>query len=61
MTIYAGIDVGSLTAECVLLGESGLVASSRQAVRPHPVDSGAAVLDEALGRARLARSAITRT
>jgi len=36
---FRGIDVGSLTAEGVLLGPEGVVASVRRAVRPDPVDS----------------------
>ncbi len=59
--ICAGIDVGSLTAECVLVDGDALVASSRQRVQPHPVDSGAAALGEALANAGLARGQLRRT
>lgn len=59
--ICAGIDIGSLTAECVLVDEGGLVASSRQRVQPNPVDSATAVLGEALADASLEREALGRT
>ena len=51
----AGIDVGSLTAECAIIDhkEGALLASARAAVLPNPVDSARLVFDRALTEAGL--------
>jgi (R)-2-hydroxyacyl-CoA dehydratese activating ATPase len=58
---YAGIDVGSLTAEAAVVEDDRLVAATRIDVLPHPVDSARAVLDELLAEAAIPRSQIART
>jgi len=58
--VFAGIDVGSLTAECVLIDGDEVVSTSRQHVQPNPVDSATAVLDEALCGAGLERAVVRR-
>ncbi len=42
---FVGIDVGSLTAEAVLLRDERMVAQARMPVRPHPVASAREVCD----------------
>lgn len=59
--ICAGIDVGSLTAECVLVDGEAVLAWSQQQVRPNPVDSATAVLQAALKSAGAARSDVQHT
>jgi (R)-2-hydroxyacyl-CoA dehydratese activating ATPase len=59
--IVAGIDVGSLTAECVLLDGDTRIAACRRRVQPNPVDSATAVLGEALREAGLRRRSLRRT
>jgi len=49
--IFAGIDVGSLTAEAVLLRNGNLLAHATMSVLPNPVDSARAVLGRALNEA----------
>ncbi len=42
---YAGIDVGSLTAQAVVINAKGIHAYKSMGVRPHPVQSAKAVVD----------------
>jgi predicted CoA-substrate-specific enzyme activase len=51
--IFAGVDVGSMTAEAVLLDETAIIASSISAVKPNPVESATVVMDEVLRQAGL--------
>lgn len=53
---YGGIDVGSLTAQAVILENGSIRASSSIPVKPNPLDSAAAVLSMALEGAGLKRS-----
>ncbi len=46
--IFAGVDVGSMTAEAVLLDDDGIRASSVIVVTPNPVLSAATVMDTVL-------------
>ncbi len=43
---YAGIDVGSLTAEAILLDDTRVVASATRAAQANPLDSAREVLGE---------------
>jgi predicted CoA-substrate-specific enzyme activase len=49
--IVAGVDVGSMSAEAVLLEEDRLLASSIIVVKPNPVESARAAMDAALAEA----------
>ncbi len=51
--IFAGVDVGSMTAEAALLGDGTMLASSVMVVTPNPVTSATAVMDTALTEAGL--------
>lgn len=42
---YAGIDVGSLTAQAVVINSKGIHAFKSMGVKPHPVQSAKAVVD----------------
>ena len=42
---YAGIDVGSLTAQAVVINNKGLRAFRSMGVKPHPVDSARTVME----------------
>ena len=42
---YAGIDVGSLTAQAVVVNSKGIVAYKSIGVKPHPVQSAKTVVD----------------
>jgi len=42
---FAGIDVGSLTAQAVVINAKGIVAYKSIGVKPHPVQSARAVVD----------------
>ncbi len=53
---FAGIDVGSLTAEAVIVHDRRLIAAARLNVLPHPVDSARTALEKALAEAGLTRS-----
>jgi (R)-2-hydroxyacyl-CoA dehydratese activating ATPase len=44
--LYAGIDIGSLTAEAVVIQNGSIAASHRIRVQPHPVDSARELIDE---------------
>jgi len=48
--LHAGIDIGSLTAEAVIMDSRGIVGSEVISVRPNPVDSARTVLDKVLSR-----------
>jgi predicted CoA-substrate-specific enzyme activase len=48
--LYAGIDIGSLTAEAVIADTRGIVGSEIISVLPNPVDSARTVLDKVLSR-----------
>lgn len=51
--IFAGVDVGSMSAEAVLLDDQRIVASSMSVVTPDPVKSATIVMDEVLQKAHL--------
>lgn len=51
--IVAGCDVGSLSAEAVIMSDGSIVASEIIRVRPRPEQSATDVMDAALGKARL--------
>ncbi len=58
---FAGVDVGSLTAEALLLDEEGsLLATTIQGVRPRPAQSAEEVYQAVLTAAGLAREQIAR-
>ncbi len=58
--IFAGIDVGSLTAECALIDESGAsLAGEIIRVRPRAEQSAREVFHKALARANLMEDAVT--
>ena len=46
--IFAGVDVGSMSAEAVLLEDDTIIASSIIVVRPNPVESATIVMDTVL-------------
>lgn len=52
--IFAGVDVGSMSAEAVLMDENAIVAASISVVRPNPVESATIVMDEVLEKAGIA-------
>ena len=58
MNAFLGIDVGSLTAEAVIVSGGRSIASAIRPVRPDPRDSAREVVDAALDSAALARGAI---
>ena len=51
--LFAGIDVGSLTAEGVIVNNGNILAYQQMSVRPNPVDSAREVMDQALAKAGL--------
>ncbi len=51
--IFAGVDVGSMSAEAVLLDEDRMIASSIIVVKPNPVESATTVMDAVLEEAGL--------
>ncbi|MEW6442941.1 MAG: acyl-CoA dehydratase activase [bacterium] len=51
--IFAGVDVGSLSAEAVLLEDDNLLASETIVVKPNPVVSATLVMDSVLAQAGL--------
>ena len=51
--LFAGIDIGSLTAEAVILQDGRVVAHHRMSVRPNPLDSAREVLASALDQGGL--------
>ncbi len=57
--IFAGVDVGSMTAEAVLLDGNEIVASAISGVRPNPVQSATIVMNEALEQAGLGLADVT--
>ncbi len=46
--IFAGVDVGSMSAEAVLMEDDTILASSIIVVRPNPVESAAIVMESVL-------------
>jgi len=52
--IVAGCDVGSLTAEAVIMSDGEILSSEIIGVRPKPVESAKDVMDKALEKAHLA-------
>jgi predicted CoA-substrate-specific enzyme activase len=58
---FCGIDVGSVSAQAVLMRDGQLVAGSNLPVRPSPVDSAAAVLEALLAEAGLPAETNRRT
>ncbi len=57
--IFAGVDVGSMSAEAVLIRDDEMIASSIMVVKPNPVDSATAVMDTVLEQADLRAEDIT--
>ncbi len=57
--IFAGVDVGSMSAEAVLLKDDEMIASSIIVVKPNPVDSATTVMDTVLEEANLRLKDIT--
>ena len=51
--MFAGIDVGSLTAEALVIHNGGIVGSEIISVLPHPVESARAAMGALLGRSGL--------
>ena len=51
--IFAGVDVGSMSAEAVLLKDDTMIASSIIVVKPNPVDSATTVMDTVLQEAKI--------
>ncbi len=51
--IFAGVDVGSMSAEAVLLNDDKMIASSIIVVKPNPVDSATTVMDTVLLEAKV--------
>ncbi|MFO8056333.1 MAG: acyl-CoA dehydratase activase [bacterium] len=56
--LFAGIDIGSLTAEAVVIEDGKIAGSETMSVLPDPVDSARAVLGRLLERQGLSRSDI---
>ena len=56
--LFAGIDIGSLTAEAVILETGKIAGSEIISVLPNPVDSAQAVLGQLLSRTKLCREHI---
>ncbi len=48
--LFAGIDIGSLTAEAVVIQDGQILAAEIMSVRPHPVDSAKEVLGRVCSR-----------
>lgn len=59
--IFAGVDVGSLSAEALLMQDSEILASYTIKVKPNPVTSATIVMEEALRQAGLCMDDITFT
>jgi len=57
--IFAGVDVGSMTAEAVLIGDGELLASTVLVATPNPVTSATIVMDTVLAQAGLHAHDIT--
>jgi predicted CoA-substrate-specific enzyme activase len=57
--IYAGIDIGSLSSEALLLGEDGILAYSITQTGVEPQKTARTCLEEVLARARLDEGAIS--
>ncbi len=56
--IFAGVDVGSLSAEAVLIEEDSILASSIIVVRPNPVESAKIVMEAVLKESGLRKENI---
>jgi predicted CoA-substrate-specific enzyme activase len=56
--IFAGVDVGSLSAEAVLIEEDEILASSIIVVKPNPVESARIVMDLVLKQSGLRKEDI---
>ena len=46
--LFAGIDIGSLTAQAVVIENSKIIGSETMSVLPHPVDSANEVVSRLL-------------
>lgn len=57
--LFAGCDVGSLTAEAVLLDDGGIVGAAIMNVRATPTESASAVMEQALCAANRTAAHIT--
>ncbi len=53
--IFAGVDVGSMSAEAVLMEDDRVVANSTIVVKPNPIVSATLVMDSVLERSNLVR------
>jgi predicted CoA-substrate-specific enzyme activase len=60
-SIFCGIDVGSLTAQAVLLQGGRVLGARSIRVKPSPVDSARAVIEDLFARCNVARGAVERT
>ncbi len=58
--IFAGVDVGSMSAEAVLMKDNKLLASTVIVVKPNPVESAALAMNAALEEAGIALDDILR-
>jgi len=53
MTVFAGVDVGSMSAEAVLMKDDSIIAHSTIVVKPNPVVSARLVIESVLSQAGL--------
>ncbi len=56
--IFAGVDVGSMSAEAVLMEDDRILAHCTIVVKPNPVVSATLVMDSVLEKSNLARGDI---
>ena len=56
--IFAGVDIGSMSAEAVLLEDDTMLASSIIVVKPNPVESATAAMDAVLRQAHVKQEEI---
>jgi predicted CoA-substrate-specific enzyme activase len=59
--LYAGIDIGSLTAEAVVVENGTILAAASMSVRPNPIDSAKEVLAQALESGGLTQDRLSYT
>ncbi len=57
--IFAGVDVGSMSAESVLLNDDEIIATSIIVVKPNPVESAVVVMNTVLKQAGVRKDEIT--
>lgn len=61
MAVFCGVDVGSLTAQAVLLDGDRLLGHSSMRVRPSPLDSARAVTESVLSKCGVSPAGVRRT